>query len=113
MAEYFRVIHDWIIQPGPWAGAGPVWQMFGVVLVTLTMLQTLPNDWAGGIIFSRRGLWITLILDALWVYLIFVSPFIPISATVALLIVGVLGALAIFAWNRYRNEETVTATVTP
>lgn len=101
MANYFLEVNQWISTGSVWIGAGPVWQILGVVLATLTVLQVLPNEIAGGILFSQNAVWITLILDALWVFLVFVSPFIPIGATIALVIVVGLVIGAILARNQW------------
>lgn len=97
MTTYFLYVYEWITNPNVWIGAGPVWQILGVILATVTVLQLLPDDFAGGKLFSREAMWITLILDALWVFLIFVGAFIPVGAIIALVVVVALFILAILA----------------
>lgn len=102
MSQYLMQVYEWITNPNVWIGAGPFWQILGVILVTVTVLQLLPESFAGGLLFSKEAMWITLILDALWVFLVFVAPFIPVGATIALVVVVVLIILAILAkikWN--------------
>ncbi len=101
MASYFLQVYTWIINGQVWTGAGPLWQFFGVVLVTLTVLQLLPESFAGGTLFSKEAMWITLMLDALWVFLVFVAAFIPIGATIALVVVVLFVILAILARNKW------------
>lgn len=98
---YFMEVYDWVTNGAVWIGAGPVWQIIGVVLATVTVLQLLSNRWAGGVLFNREALWITLILDALWVFMVFVAAFIPVGATVALVVVVGLVIGAILARNHW------------
>ena len=101
MANYFLQVYTWITNGQVWIGAGPVWQTFGIILGTMTVLQILPDSFAGGTLFGNKATWITLILDALWVFLIFVSPFIPIGATIALVFVVLFVIFAILAKNHW------------
>lgn len=101
MPDYLTQVYQWITNPQVWVGAGPVWQVIGVILVTITVLQLLPESFAGGTLFKKEAIWITLILDSLWVFLVFVAPFIPLGATIALIIVVALVVLAILARNHW------------
>jgi len=100
--NYFLEVNNWITNPQVWIAVGPIWQILGVILATVTVLQLLPEDLAGGKVFAKEAMWITLILDALWVFLVFVSPFIPVGATIALLVVVTLIILAILAKNKWK-----------
>ena len=102
MYEYLQQVNQWMTNPNVWFGAGPVWQVLGVILGTVTVLQLLPDDFAGGTLFEKETMWTTLILDALWVFLVFVAAFIPLGATIALIIVVVLVILAILARNKWQ-----------
>lgn len=102
MSAYFMKVYEWIINVNVWTGIGPFWQMIGILLFGFTILQLLPDTIAGGFLFSNKALWITLILDALWVFLVFVAPFIPIGAVIAMIVVVILIVLVIIArkhWN--------------
>ena len=101
MNGYFLEVYNWVVNPGPWIGAGPIWQILGIVLGFLTVLQLLPESFAGGLIFSKEAMLITLILDALWVFLVFVAAFIPIGATIALIFVVAFVISAILARNQW------------
>lgn len=103
MASYFLQVYAWVLNPMVWIGAGPVWQTLGIILGTVTVLQLLPDSFAGGTLFSKEAMWITLMLDALWVFLVFVAPFIPAGATIALVFVVVFVILAILARNKWHK----------
>jgi len=101
MQAYFLNVFQWVVNASSWLGIGPVWQMIGVLLFGFTILQFCPESAAGGWLFCKKALKITLALDAVWVYLIFVAPFVPGSVTIALLIVGTLVIAAILAHRKW------------
>lgn len=102
LQAYFKMVYDWVTNPQAWAGVGPVWLNIGIILAVLTVLQMLPNDFAGGTLFNQKAAWITYLLDALWIVLVFVAPFIPTGATIALVVAAILIGCAVLAkkhWN--------------
>lgn len=101
MQEYFIKVFEWITKANSWLGIGPLWQSIGIMLGLFTILQLLPNNIAGGAIFSKKGLKITFILDAVWVYLVFAGPFVPTGATIALLIVACFIVAAVLSFKKW------------
>ena len=101
MQQYFQHVFQWIIQPTSWFGMGPAWQILGTWLFGFTILQLLPDSAAFGWLFCKQALKITLVLDAIWVYLIFASPFIPGGVTFALLVVAGLLIAAIASHKKW------------
>lgn len=99
--DYFRQVFDWVIKSNSWLGIGPMWQMVGVLLFGFTLLQVLPESAANGWLFSKKALKITFTLDAIWVYLVFVAPFVPASVTIALLVVAALVVAAVLSYKKW------------
>jgi len=101
MNAYFMYAFVWLSNPEAVFAVGPVWQTVGAILLFITVLQCFSDKIAGGLIFSRKGLWVTFILDALFAYLILVCPLVPASASVALLVVIAFLILAFLAWKKW------------
>ena len=101
MNKYFMNVYTWIIDPKVWVGKGPFWQIIGIVLVVFTIMQLMPDDVANGVLFCKEALWITLILDALWTFLVFVAPFITLGAVIAVICVLILIICAILSHNQW------------
>jgi hypothetical protein len=84
-----------------WTGSGSFWQMVGVLLVLFTILQFLPEELASGSVFSKKALAFTLGMDAIYVYMFFVAPFVKPGTTLAMFVVTVLVGLAIMAYKKW------------
>jgi hypothetical protein len=101
MQAYFMQVFEWVTNPASYLGIGPMWLGIGILLLGFTILQLMPETWAGGKLFSRKMLFVTLFLDATWIYLVFVSPFVPVFVTIPLIVVAGLVILAILARNQW------------
>lgn len=101
MQAYFKNVFDWVISPASYLGVGPMWLGAGILLLGFTLLQLMPETWAGGKLFSRKMLFVTLFLDATWIYLVFVSPFVPAFVTIPLIVIAGLVILAILARKQW------------
>jgi|GEM_PF-2125293 len=102
MQEYFQKVFDWMSQPESYFGPGPLWIGIGLILAGFTFLQAFSDDWAGGKLFSRKALFITLSLDAAWISLIFVAPNVPTWVTIPIIGVVACIILAILARKKWR-----------
>jgi len=89
------------MNPASYFGIGPMWLGFGILLLGFTILQLMPDEWAGGKLFSKKALFVTLFFDATWIYLVFVSPFVPAFVTIPLIVIAGLVILAILARKKW------------
>lgn len=91
----------WVLSKITWTSPGPWFDRIGVALVVMSVLQLLPETWAGGRLFDKKTLWITLILDAMYLFIVLVFPF--INGVTALGIIGILlfAVLAVLAHKRW------------
>lgn len=86
-------------------------QLLGFGLMIITALQLAPDDFAGGSFFAQRNLFITLIVDALYLLFIAIFPAVSIvfkvnflpGAGLAVFGVIVLIVLAVLAYRAFRK----------
>ncbi len=102
MNPFVEQVTNWVTNPASWFAPGPVAQMVGVLLVFFSILQSLPNTWAGGAIFSRKWAWITYVVTSAYVLIIFVIPFVGWKIGIALVIVILLLLAAIKAKDKWK-----------
>ena len=83
--------------------ATTIWWVKGIGMIAVfwILMQLLPNDWAGGVLFERKGFWISSSISALAIFLIFVVPYITWMLLVGLLGTAALIVLAVWAYSSW------------
>ena len=105
MNGFIESVTNWITNPASWLAPGPIAQMIGLLLVAFSILQSLPKEWAGGKLFTRKRAWITYLITALYVIVVFIIPFVGWKVGIPLLIVIFLLFIALRAKDSWKDEE--------
>lgn len=104
MNLFVESVTNWVMNPSSWFAPGPVAQFIGILLVGFAFLQSLPNDWAGGKLFSRKAAWLTYILTAVYVMVVFVAPFVGYGVVLALVVIFALLFIAFRVRESWKTQ---------
>lgn len=104
MNPFVESVTAYVTNPQAWMAPGPIAQFIGILLVGFSLLQSLPNNWAGGKLFTRKIAWITYSITALYVLVVFVIPFVGWTVGIAMIIVLTLVIAAINRREAWKTE---------
>lgn len=98
MNETFEVVQAWLryFTAISWVNG------LGWIAAFWILMQMLPNTWAGGHLFDRKFAWISTMIAAILVFVIFVMPWVTRQLFVGILATAVLVALTALAKKYWR-----------
>lgn len=101
---FVESVTQWLLDPASWLAPGPIAQFVGILLLAFAFLQSLNATWADGKLFSRKIAWITYILTAIYVLVIFVIPFVGWTVGIAILVAFALLFFALRVKESWKTQ---------
>lgn len=73
----------------------------GMIAAFWILMQLLSNTWAGGYLFDRKFAWISSMIAAIVVFVVFVLPWVTWQLLLGIVGTAVLVGLAVFMKNKW------------